>query len=110
MEMGFWNGVTRLSRGGRSKPEQVQLDLLVAVVSRPEIERGRRGFVHERCGQAEPRQIDGLRIAMTDIARVDPQVIVFRRVEVLRPALVLLTAMRALHSIEAPRREAIRTQ
>src|SRR2546426_5672621 len=45
-----------------SESDQVQLDLHVAMLPRPDIERRAGNFVDEGHGDAEPREVDALQI------------------------------------------------
>src|SRR5438093_12190640 len=71
----------RTTRSGRNKgfsrsePEQVQLDLLVPMVARPQIERRPRHFIDQRHGESQPRQVDALDVSAAGFAAVNPQMI-----------------------------------
>src|SRR4051794_4165690 len=67
--------LVRDMRGAASETDEIQFDLLVALLARPEVQ-GRRGdFVDERDRQPEPAEIDRLQIAATTLAGVDTDVI-----------------------------------
>ena len=57
------------------QPDEIQLDLLVSVFARPEVQRRRRHFVHQRIGQAQTREIHRLQIVPAAVARVHAHVI-----------------------------------
>src|SRR5207237_10585847 len=93
-----------------SKPEKVQFNLLVPALARPEIERRPRDLVDDGDGTAEPGEIDGFKIVLARVARVDAQVIVRGRVEISELPLVLFAASRAQQATEWPRGQARGTE
>ena len=89
---------------------RVQFDLLVSLFDRPQVERRPRNLVHDRHGEAEPREIDGLEIAPAGVAPIDAQVLEDLGPEVAEPALVLFAAERAADASERPSRQARRAE
>ena len=82
--------------------EEVQFDLLVTMLARPCIKRGRSDFVHQRHGKAEPAQVDVLEVVMAAVTGVHSDMIERRRLEVRELALVILAAVWADDTAKRP--------
>src|SRR6266540_1018621 len=85
--------------------DEIQLDLLIAVVACPQIERRACHLVNERDGHAEPRTIHRLDIPPTGLARIEPQMLEGRRLKVREFVLVLFAAPCTDHAAERPQSE-----
>src|SRR6266536_200682 len=58
-----------------SEAQQIQLDLLVAVLEGPHVERRSSDLVHERNRQAESADVHAFQIAATTVAGIDSHVL-----------------------------------
>src|SRR5687767_11251674 len=75
-----------------SQTHQIQLNLRVAVFAGPYVERRCRHFVHQRDGEAEPRQVNPLDVMPASVASFDPDVLVLRRLKISEFRRALLAA------------------
>src|SRR6516225_6555460 len=102
----------RITRSGRntSEADEIQLDLLVTVVTGPDVKRRPGNLVDERDRQPESPEVDGLEIVPTALTGVDAQVIVVKGMEVTEFVLVLFAALCAQDPPERPRTEAGRAE
>src|SRR6185503_19234658 len=94
----------------RSKPHEIQLNLFVPLLARPDIERRARYLIDKRHGNTEPREIDRFQVAVAGVAPIDAKVIVLRRMKVAELLLVLFTAIGTEHATKWPDRQAGCTQ
>src|ERR671912_2273789 len=91
-----------------SKTDEVQLDLRVAVLARPHVQRRRRDFVHQRDGEAEPRQVNSLDVMQAGVAGFDSDVLELRRLKITELRRSLLAAVSTDDTPERPGGEARR--
>ena len=90
---------------GFLQPHEVQFDLLVPAIARPEIERRAGHFVDERHGQAKPRQVDALEVMAARVTSIDAQVIEGRAVKVPQLPIVFFPAKGTHDPAEGPPRQ-----
>src|SRR5829696_9191027 len=93
-------GTTRgtLQRGGELKTlnsNQVQLDLCIAMLTRPKIQRSGIDFVDNRSGKAGACKINALQVMLAGIASFDANVVELRRMEIAELRRFFFTAIRA---------------
>lgn len=95
MDLGVW-----------LQADEIQLDLPVSVLARPDVERSTRHLVHERNGKAELAEIDALQILAAALAGIDAEMLEIRRVKVHELPFILLPTTGTEHAPEGPCAEA----
>src|SRR5690348_640037 len=94
----------RTTRSGRntSESDEVQLDLLIVVIARPQVERRAGDLVHDGDGDAQAGEIDRLEIVFAGVTGVDTKMIERGRTVVAQAMFVFFPASRAPDARERP--------
>jgi hypothetical protein len=72
------------------------------VFVRPDVQRRRRDFVHQRDGEAQPRQVNSFDVMLASVAGFDSDVLVLRRLKISEFRRALLAAVRADDTPDGP--------
>src|SRR5947207_15914716 len=88
-----------------SQADKIHFDLDVAVLTRPQIQRGCGDFIDQGNRKTISRKVDGLDVVLACIACFNANVVIFGRVKVADLLRVLFYAICARNSPEGPRRQ-----
>ena len=81
---------------------EIQFNLRVAMVTRPDVEGRRCNLIYKRNSKAEARQVYTFDVVFACVAGFDSDVVVFRGMKIAEFGRALLTAMSACDTSERP--------